>query len=335
MSAEGTVHVLSPDECERFLASAKIGRVILSDAALPTALPVRYAMVGKDIVFRSGPGLKLSAASAGTVVAFEVDDFNEDLHVGWSVVVTALAAVVTDPDEVAALDRADIPSWVRSPESHYVRLTLAGRMSGRRLLPMHEIAVTREARVECLPDRCPCDDQSCTLSRYVRATRPPADEAVAHRLVGMDIDVDAMAAVQNLNRAANAVRKRCERNVLADHGLTWTAWEVLWAGWIWGDVETRHLAYEAGISKPTLTGVLGALETRGLLQRRTHPEDARRVLVALTDQGKALMSVLLPEINGEERTITGSLTHAQTSTLARQLRTMVVQIEDERGATAP
>jgi len=341
VTADALLQVLPADECRRLLASAHIGRVVFTNAALPTALPVNYAMVGADIIFRSGPGLKLSAALAGTVVAFEVDDFNDDLRVGWSVVVTSFASVVVDPAEVAQLDRLGIPIWISAADAQYIRLTTDGQVTGRRLVPPHE------ASTECLPDRCPCDDQSCTLSRYVRATRAAAaaspstttasddnpasleaaDQAVADRLHGLDIDMDAMAAVQNVNRAANAIRKRCERTVLTPQGLTWTAWIVLWAGWIWGDIETRHLAYEAGISKPTLTWVLSSLEARGLLQRRPYPDDARRVLVSLTPEGQALMTDLLPRINAQERLITDTLSGPQTTALARQLRTVVARVE--------
>jgi len=83
-----------------------------------------------------------------------------------------------------------------------------------------------------------------------------------------------MAAVSNIYRAANAVRNHLERTVLAPHELTWTGWVVLWVVWIWGDIESRHVAAEAGISKGTLTGVQNTLISRGLIKRRVHPDDA-------------------------------------------------------------
>src|SRR5215212_3999150 len=113
-------------------------------------------------------------------------------------------------------------------------------------------------------------------------TLAETERAVAERLDGLALDMPAMAVVQNLYRAAGAIRNHLERSVLAPHSLTWTGWVVLWVVWIWADIEARHVAAEAGISKGTLTGVLSTLESRGLLVRRTHPGDARRVLVALT-----------------------------------------------------
>ena len=191
----------------------------------------------------------------------------------------------------------------------------------------------------CNPDSCPCDDGACTLSKYVRTTAESRSEghhtleetetAVAHLLSGMAVDMESMAAVQNIYRAANAVRKRLESTVLAPHDLTWTGWVVLWVVWIWGDIETRHVAAEAGISKGTLTGVIGTLEKRGLLKRRTHPDDARRVLVSLTPRGRKLMVVLFPKFNAEEAYVTDTLTAAEKSTLARTLRKVALQVEPE------
>jgi len=191
----------------------------------------------------------------------------------------------------------------------------------------------------CIPENCPCDDGACTLSKYVRTTAEArsnghhtleeTEKAVADLLVGMPVDMESMAAVQNIYRAANAVRKRLESTVLAPHDLTWTGWVVLWVVWIWGDIETRHVAAEAGISKGTLTGVIGTLEKRGLLKRRTHPDDARRVLVSLTPKGTKLMVVLFPKFNAEEAHVTDTLTATEKTGLARTLRKVALQVEPD------
>ena len=108
-------------------------------------------------------------------------------------------------------------------------------------------------------------------------TLAETESAVAERLRGLSVDVAAMAAVSNIYRAAGAVRNNFERTVLQPYDLTWTAWVVLWVVWIWQEIETRHVAAEAGISKGTLTGVAATLQRRGLLARRVHPADGRRV----------------------------------------------------------
>ncbi|MEZ5117079.1 MAG: MarR family winged helix-turn-helix transcriptional regulator [Candidatus Nanopelagicales bacterium] len=201
--------------------------------------------------------------------------------------------------------------------------------------------VARAAAEECDPTRCPCDDGVCTLSRYVRSTAGAADgpsqgdltleateQAVAERLQGMPIDLAAMAAVSNVYRAANSVRNHLERTVLAPHDLTWTGWVVLWVVWIWGDIESRHVAAEAGISKGTLTGVASTLTNRGLLRRRVHPDDARRVLLSLTPKGQRLMTKVFPQFNAVEADVTSALSEDEVLQLARSLRAVVKRAEE-------
>ena len=158
------------------------------------------------------------------------------------------------------------------------------------------------------------------LSRYAAATAAAdvgtssgeftleaTEQAVAERLEGMEIDVSAMAVISNVYRAANALRNRLERTVLSPHGLTWTGWVVLWVIWIWGEIESRHVAAEAGVSKGTLTGVQKTLMAKGLVDRTVHPDDARRVLLSLTDEGERLMASVFPEFNGVEAWMTAGL----------------------------
>ncbi|MFZ2015460.1 MAG: MarR family winged helix-turn-helix transcriptional regulator [Nocardioides sp.] len=193
---------------------------------------------------------------------------------------------------------------------------------------------------DCDPSRCPCDDAACSLSRYARAaaaaeegsasgdfTLEATEQAVSDRLQGMEVDMSAMAVVSNVYRAANSVRNHLEHTVLAPHGLTWTGWVVLWVIWIWGEIESRHVAAEAGVSKGTLTGVQKTLMAKGLVARTVHPDDARRVLLSLTAEGEGLMAELFPEFNAVEAWVTTDLDPQATLDLARSLRTIVKRVE--------
>jgi DNA-binding MarR family transcriptional regulator len=194
------------------------------------------------------------------------------------------------------------------------------------------------APVDCDPGRCPCDDAACTLSRYARAaagtasqdrwgSAVPAEEALAERLADREVDVPAVTAVTTIYRAANAVRNHLERTVLAEHDLTWTGWMVLWVVWVWGDVESRHGAAEAGISKGTLTGVVSTLMGSSLLERRVHPEDARRILLSLSPEGQRLMTEVVPRLHAAEVQMTAQLSGTDLLALARSLRSVVKQAD--------
>lgn len=155
------------------------------------------------------------------------------------------------------------------------------------------------------------------------------ERAVTERLGDLPVDHQALAVVGNLYRAAGAVRNHFERSVLARYELSWTGWVVLWVVWVWREIETRHVASEAGITKATLTGVLKTLEAGGVVQRREHPQDARRVLLSLTPQGLALMQELFPRFNALETELMSALDPAETETLNRALRTLVLTLETE------
>ena len=158
-------------------------------------------------------------------------------------------------------------------------------------------------------------------------TLSETESAIGERLAGMVIDTSAMAAVGNLYRAAGALRSHFERTVLAPYSLSWTGWVVLWVIWIWDEIEPRHVAQEAGISKGTLTGVVSTLERRGLVSRRTHPDDARRVLLSLAPVGEELMRTVFPRFNAEEVRAVEPLTDEETQVLATALRKVVIGIE--------
>lgn len=141
------------------------------------------------------------------------------------------------------------------------------------------------------------------------------------------VDYEAMAAVGCLYRAAGAVRNHFERTVLAEHQLTWTAWVVLLVIWSADEIETRHAAVGAGISKSTLTGVVNTLEGRALVRRRPFPADGRRVLLRLTPLGANLMRTLFPQYNAQEACVLTALTGSEIASLTEALGKIIFKIE--------
>ena len=62
--------------CLRLLASVPIGRVGFYADGEVVLLPVNHAVDGQDVVFRTAPGSKLTAAQEQELVAFEADDYD-------------------------------------------------------------------------------------------------------------------------------------------------------------------------------------------------------------------------------------------------------------------
>jgi len=163
-----------------------------------------------------------------------------------------------------------------------------------------------------------------------------AERDVEARLaeVGIDVDLDfaSMAAVANVFRVASAARSHLERTALADVGLSFTAFTVMWVLWVWGEMETRELAVDAGITKGTLTGVLGTLERRELITRRRVADDGRLVRVRATAAGDALMASVFARFNEGEARIVAALDAAESRQLAHLLRKVLRSMEDDPDA---
>ena len=127
------LEVLGRDESLRLLSSAVLGRIAVSSGALPTILPVNFRYDGRRILFRTGAGSKLSAATDHAVVAFEVDDIDAATQTGWSVMVTGVAREVTDPAELDAARALPLVRWAPGPD-HRVVAVRPDLVSGRRIV---------------------------------------------------------------------------------------------------------------------------------------------------------------------------------------------------------
>jgi len=126
------LEVLDRAECLRLMGTAVIGRLGLSSGALPLVLPVNFLLDGERILIRTGTGTKLDRALAGAVVAFEVDDIFPLRHTGWSVVVTGVATVITDPADLARIERLPLAHWVPDQAEQVVAVSIE-LVSGRRI----------------------------------------------------------------------------------------------------------------------------------------------------------------------------------------------------------
>ncbi|ELS54705.1 pyridoxamine 5'-phosphate oxidase family protein [Streptomyces viridochromogenes] len=117
---------LNGAEALRLLGSVSLGRIVFTRHALPTVRPVNHALDGGDIVIRIHEGAALTshaqrADDPGVVVAYEADAIDPQTHLGWSVVVTGYARLVTDPDDLARC-RALVRPWVEQAMDQAIRI---------------------------------------------------------------------------------------------------------------------------------------------------------------------------------------------------------------------
>jgi DNA-binding MarR family transcriptional regulator len=72
---------------------------------------------------------------------------------------------------------------------------------------------------------------------------------------------------------------------LAERRLTMARAELLWRLQRSGPATQRALSEDLRCTPRNVTGLVDALETAGLVERRAHPTDRRATLVTLTDAG--------------------------------------------------
>lgn len=71
------------------------------------------------------------------------------------------------------------------------------------------------------------------------------------------------------------------------------------------------------VTTGSMTSLLDTLERRGLVQRQPHPSDRRRLLVQLTDEGRALVDTFLPEVVAVQTELVAGLSEADRATVVR------------------
>jgi nitroimidazol reductase NimA-like FMN-containing flavoprotein (pyridoxamine 5'-phosphate oxidase superfamily) len=113
---------LSPQHCMALLGSVPFGRVVFTHRALPAIRPVNHIVDDGNVIIRSSLGSGISgAAGNGLVVAYEADAIDASTRTGWSVVVTGLARLVHDADDIARYERLLDP-WVDGRRDCVVRI---------------------------------------------------------------------------------------------------------------------------------------------------------------------------------------------------------------------
>ncbi|MEV4611608.1 pyridoxamine 5'-phosphate oxidase family protein [Kitasatospora sp. NPDC049258] len=124
------VEELQPWECWAKMAPGGVGRVAVSTAEGPQVVPVNYRVLDGTVLYRTTER-STAATAVGARVAFEVDQLDEALSTGWSVLVTGPAHQVTEADAMEWFGRhADPRPWAGGRRDTWVRIR-PGKITGR------------------------------------------------------------------------------------------------------------------------------------------------------------------------------------------------------------
>jgi DNA-binding MarR family transcriptional regulator len=130
------------------------------------------------------------------------------------------------------------------------------------------------------------------------------ERSVAERVTAEQLAISLREAIMRLNRRLRQAR--------AVGDLTFSQLSALTSLQLAGALTPRELADTERVQPPTMTKIVGKLEDRGLVARTPHPTDRRQVILAATEEGRAVyaqfeearnewLALQLAELTPEER----------------------------------
>ncbi len=124
---------LDEEHCTRLLRGGVVGRIGFPTPSGLHIVPVNYSVVDHAIVIRTAPYSLLGTYGPGSPVAFEVDSFDYERHLGWSVLARGHAHAVTGSDDIRHIEETWPPRpWAYGPRTLLLELPWA-ELSGVRL----------------------------------------------------------------------------------------------------------------------------------------------------------------------------------------------------------
>ncbi len=138
MSNQPGIEILTDDECWQLLGRTQVGRLAVDVGGQPDIFPINYVVDGETIVFRSGAGTKLAASVLMHHVAFEIDGYEPDAHVAWSVILKGRAELVEKMGDLWEAEDLPLFPWLATPKPNFVRVTPT-IVTGRRFHVVDEI----------------------------------------------------------------------------------------------------------------------------------------------------------------------------------------------------
>ncbi|MFI6581111.1 MarR family winged helix-turn-helix transcriptional regulator [Embleya sp. NPDC050493] len=137
---------------------------------------------------------------------------------------------------------------------------------------------------------------------------PTLDQAAYQiRRYGLDVDPQAVLVAVRLMAAGARLGQAVEVH-FSRFGLSAGRYRLLAAlEDADGEMSPSGLADVLGVSRATVTGLIGGLEREGLVLRRPSAEDGRSAVVVLTARGARRMRELAPEHFGRLQEMVGAL----------------------------
>lgn len=133
-SRRAKVVELDRGECLELLSAKKVGRLGFLSENGPQILPMNYVKVEDAVILRTVAFGVAARDALDQQVAFEVDEIDDFLEAGWSVLVVGPARLLTDEQREQLAQGAAPEPWAEGPRTLFVSVTCQ-QVTGRRLIP--------------------------------------------------------------------------------------------------------------------------------------------------------------------------------------------------------
>jgi nitroimidazol reductase NimA-like FMN-containing flavoprotein (pyridoxamine 5'-phosphate oxidase superfamily) len=127
------MHELTRAECMELLSSKKFGRIAWNGSHGPQVFPVNYTVVDGGVMIRTSPSSQIERLLYEPLAALQVDDVDEFLESGWSVLVVGPPEYVAHPGRHTPTDDAVPHPWAPGTHELYIRIG-ADEVTGRRIV---------------------------------------------------------------------------------------------------------------------------------------------------------------------------------------------------------
>lgn len=117
------------------------------------------------------------------------------------------------------------------------------------------------------------------------------------------------------------------RPMLARHDITEQQWRVIRVLGEASPLDASDVARGASILAPSLTRIIKTLEDRGFITRGKFADDGRRVQLAITPQGQALIDSVTPERQAIYQLIENRCGAAELNQLLDRLERIIDRLE--------
>ena len=118
--------------------------------------------------------------------------------------------------------------------------------------------------------------------------------------------------------------ERRTSEVLANHGLTRSQFDVLATLWHGEGIHQQDLAERLLVTKGNVVGLIDRVGAAGWVERRPDPDDRRAHRLYLTKKGRDIVAKAFPSIVALNQKIFGTLNEAELKTL----NSLVDRLED-------